>query len=170
MRELFYKAQSRKATAKMAKARRLVKLLAAVGLTFALAASAWAMPTKKQLVEAQRIVKEITADDLRDLKAKKKTAGDVAAGHLALADKADYDLALLTKSTLGIAEGIVTHHSGNYSRQDNKAEQYDKPDIFRLRHLGAHFFTHGRHGHFRHGPRHGAGGLRAGAGLPVPGL
>ncbi len=73
----------------MAKARRLVKLLAAVGLTLALAASAWAMPTKKQLVEAQRIVKEITADDLRDLKAKKKTAGDVAAGHLALADKAE---------------------------------------------------------------------------------
>ncbi|MBR3921758.1 MAG: hypothetical protein IKJ45_01470, partial [Kiritimatiellae bacterium] len=89
MRELFYKAQSRKATAKMAKARRLVKLLAAVGLTLTLAASAWAMPTKKQLVEAQRIVKEITADDLRDLKAKKKTAGDVAAGHLALADKAE---------------------------------------------------------------------------------
>ena len=88
MRELFYKAQSRKAT-EMAKVRRLVKLLAAVGLTFALAASAWAMPTKRQLMEASRLVQELTADDLRDLKAKKKTAGDVAAGHLALADKAE---------------------------------------------------------------------------------
>ena len=88
MRELFYKAQSRKAT-EMAKARRLVKLLAAVGLTLALAASAWAMPTKRQLMEASRLVQELTADDLRDLKAKKKTAGDVAAGHLALADKAE---------------------------------------------------------------------------------
>ena len=88
MRELFYKAQSRKAT-EMAKVRRLVKLLAAVGLTLALAASAWAMPTKRQLMEASRLVQELTADDLRDLKAKKKTAGDVAAGHLALADKAE---------------------------------------------------------------------------------
>ena len=88
MRELFYKAQSRKAT-EMAKARRLVKLLAAVGLTFALASSVWAMPTKRQLMEASRLVQELTADDLRDLKAKKKTAGDVAAVHLALADKAE---------------------------------------------------------------------------------
>ncbi len=73
----------------MAKARRLVKRLAAAGLTLAMAATAWAMPTKQQLVEAQRIVKDLTADDLLDLKAKKKTAGDVAAGHLALADKAE---------------------------------------------------------------------------------
>ncbi len=48
-----------------------------------------AMPTRRQLGEAQTIVQAITADDLRALKAREKTPGDVAAAHIALAEKAD---------------------------------------------------------------------------------
>ena len=54
-----------------------------------LTATVCAMPTKQQLAEAQPIVNDLTADDLRALKAKEKTPGDVAAAHLALADEAD---------------------------------------------------------------------------------
>ena len=55
----------------------------------ALAATVCAMPTKQQISQAQPLVNDLTADDLRALKAKEKTPGDVAASHLALADKAD---------------------------------------------------------------------------------
>ena len=55
----------------------------------ALTATVCAMPTKQQLVQAQQLVNDLTADDLRALKSKEKTPGDVAAAHLALADKAD---------------------------------------------------------------------------------
>lgn len=55
----------------------------------AAALAATAMPTKRQLAEAQQIVKDLTADDLRALEAKQKTPGEVAAKHLDLAAKAD---------------------------------------------------------------------------------
>ena len=55
----------------------------------ALAAMVGAMPTKDELAQAQPLVNDLTADDLRALKAKEKTPGDVAAAHLALADKAE---------------------------------------------------------------------------------
>ncbi|MBR4615723.1 MAG: SUMF1/EgtB/PvdO family nonheme iron enzyme, partial [Kiritimatiellae bacterium] len=55
----------------------------------ALTATVCAMPTKQQLTQAQQLVNDLTADDLRALKSKEKTPGDVAAAHLALADKAD---------------------------------------------------------------------------------
>ena len=55
----------------------------------ALTATVCAMPTKQQLAQAQQLVNDLTADDLRALKAKEKTPGDVAAAHLALADEAD---------------------------------------------------------------------------------
>ena len=48
-----------------------------------------AMPTKQQLAQAQPLVNDLTADDLRALKAKEKTPKEVAAVHLDLADKAD---------------------------------------------------------------------------------
>ena len=54
-----------------------------------LTATVCAMPTKQQLTQAQQLVNDLTADDLRALKSKEKTPGDVAAAHLALADKAD---------------------------------------------------------------------------------
>ena len=54
-----------------------------------LMATVYAMPTKEELAQAQSLVNDLTADDLRALKAKEKTPGDVAAAHLALADKAD---------------------------------------------------------------------------------
>ena len=72
----------------MTETNRLVKRVA-TGLALVLAASAWAMPTKQQLAEAQQIVKDLTAADIRALNAKEKTAAAVAATHLALADKAD---------------------------------------------------------------------------------
>ena len=55
----------------------------------ALTATVYAMPTKDELAQAQRLVNDLTADDLRALKSKEKTPGDVAAAHLALADEAD---------------------------------------------------------------------------------
>ena len=55
----------------------------------ALTATVCAMPTKQQLAQAQPLVNDLTASDLRALKAKEKTPGDVAAAHLDLADKAD---------------------------------------------------------------------------------
>ena len=55
----------------------------------AVALAATAMPTKRQLAEAQKLVNDLTADDIRALNAKQKTAGEVAAAHLALLDKAE---------------------------------------------------------------------------------
>ena len=63
--------------------------IAATAALAAAALAATAMPTKRQLAEAQQIVKNLTADDLRALKTKQKTAGEVAAKHLDLAAKAD---------------------------------------------------------------------------------
>ena len=64
------------------------KIAAAAALaTVALAATA--MPTKRQLAEAQQIVKDLTSDDISALKSKQKTPGEVAAKHLELAAKAD---------------------------------------------------------------------------------
>lgn len=67
-----------------AMARRLV-----AGMTLAIAATAGAMPTKQELAEALPFVQDLTADDMRALKAKEKEPGAVAAAHLALADKAE---------------------------------------------------------------------------------
>ena len=67
-------------------------ILKRLGALFALAlvtTSALAMPTKKELAAAQPIVADLTAEDLRALKAKEKTPADVAAAHVALAGKAD---------------------------------------------------------------------------------
>ena len=55
----------------------------------ALAATVCAMPTKDELAQAQPVVNDLTADDLRALKAKEKKPSDVAAAHLDLADKAE---------------------------------------------------------------------------------
>ena len=50
-----------------------------------LAATTWAMPTKTELEQAQRLVQSLTADDLSALKAGSKSGGEVAAAKLALA-------------------------------------------------------------------------------------
>ena len=63
--------------------------LIVVAVAFACGLALYAMPTKQQLVQAQQLVNDLTADDLRALKSKEKTPGDVASAHLALADKAD---------------------------------------------------------------------------------
>ena len=67
-----------------AMARRLV-----AGMALALAATAGAMPTKQELAEAQPIVQDLVAEDMRALKAKEKSVIAVAAEHLKLADKAE---------------------------------------------------------------------------------
>lgn len=51
----------------------MARLLVA-GMTLALAATAGAMPTKQELAEAQPLVQDLTAEDMRALKAKEKTA------------------------------------------------------------------------------------------------
>lgn len=53
------------------------------------AASAWAMPTDQELATAKPIVDTLVGDDLRALKAKKKSPKDVDAAHVALADSAE---------------------------------------------------------------------------------
>jgi len=65
-----------------------MKRLVVVGMMVcAMAASA--MPTKKELAESQKVVTEITAQDMRDLKAKKKTPAEVAKNHMELATKSN---------------------------------------------------------------------------------
>ena len=51
--------------------------------------AALAMPTRDELVQAQKLVQDLTADDVRALKAGTKKAGEVAAAQLALADEAE---------------------------------------------------------------------------------
>ena len=68
----------------VAMAKRLV-----AGMALLLAATAGAMPTKQELAEAQAFVQDLTADDMRALKAKEKKPGAVAAAHLELAGKAE---------------------------------------------------------------------------------
>jgi len=59
------------------------------GCAVATAFAAVAMPTKKELTEAQKPVEEATKADLTALKAGQKTAKEVAESHLALAAKAE---------------------------------------------------------------------------------
>ena len=63
--------------------------LIVAAIAFACGLASYAMPTKQQISQAQPLVNDLTASDLRALKAKEKTPGDVATAHLALADKAD---------------------------------------------------------------------------------
>ena len=72
----------------MTKKRKTGHLLAA-GCMMLAAAGALAMPTKTELEQAQQLVHDLTADDLRALKAGSKTVGEVAAAQLALANEAE---------------------------------------------------------------------------------
>ena len=63
--------------------------LIVAAIAFACGLASYAMPTKDEIAQAQQLVNDLTADDLRALKAKEKTPGDVAAAHLDLADKAE---------------------------------------------------------------------------------
>jgi len=65
-----------------------LKIMVSAALAAA-ALAATAMPTKRQLAEAQKLVNDLTADDIRSFNAKQKTASEVAAKHLDLAAKAD---------------------------------------------------------------------------------
>ena len=51
--------------------------------------AAWAMPTKTELAQAQQLVQDLTAEDLRAMKAGTKKPGEVAATQLALAGEAE---------------------------------------------------------------------------------
>ncbi|MBR4615614.1 MAG: SUMF1/EgtB/PvdO family nonheme iron enzyme, partial [Kiritimatiellae bacterium] len=51
--------------------------------------AAWAMPTKTELAQAQQLVQDLTAEDLRAMKAGTKKPGEVAAAQLAFADEAE---------------------------------------------------------------------------------
>ena len=88
----------------------------ATGLALVLAMAAWAVPTKQQLAEAQQIVKDLTAADIRALYAKEKTFDTVAAAHLALADKAETEAG---KYLLMQGAFRLYAHSGDY---DSAAE------------------------------------------------
>ena len=63
--------------------------LVVVATVFACGLVAHAMPTKEELVQAQALVADLTADDVRALKSGKKKPGEVAAAQLALADEAE---------------------------------------------------------------------------------
>ena len=68
---------------------RVVGRLLTAGCMMLAAAGAWAMPTKTDLAQAQRLVQDLTADDLNALRAGTKKPGEVAAAQLALADEAE---------------------------------------------------------------------------------
>jgi len=63
--------------------------LIVAAVAFACGLALHAMPTKEELAQAQSLVNDLTAADLRALRSKEKTPSDVAAAHLALADKAE---------------------------------------------------------------------------------
>ena len=63
--------------------------LLAAGCMMLAAVAAWAMPTKDELVQAQKLVQDLTADDVRAMKAGSKKPGEVAAAQVALADEAE---------------------------------------------------------------------------------
>ena len=63
--------------------------LAITTVAFACGLAACAMPTKNELMQAQKLVEDLTADDVRALKTGAKKAGEVAAAQLALADEAE---------------------------------------------------------------------------------
>ena len=60
-----------------------------VAIVLALSACAHAMPSEQELNKVKPIVDSLIADDMRALKAKKKSPKDVAAAQVALADKAE---------------------------------------------------------------------------------
>jgi formylglycine-generating enzyme required for sulfatase activity len=66
-----------------------MKRLAIATLTFACAFMASAMPTKEDLVQAQALVADLTADDVRAMKSGAKKPGEVAAAQVALAGEAE---------------------------------------------------------------------------------
>ena len=59
------------------------------GAFFACALAAYAMPTKDELTQAQALVADLTADDVRAMKSGTKKPGEVAAAQLALVDEAE---------------------------------------------------------------------------------
>ena len=63
--------------------------LAVATVAFACGLAAFAMPTKEELVQAQKLVQDLTADDVRALNAGTKKPGEVAAAQLAMADDAE---------------------------------------------------------------------------------
>ena len=63
--------------------------LAVATVAFACGLAAFAMPTKEELVQAQKLVEDLTADDVRALNAGTKKPGEVAAAQLAMADEAE---------------------------------------------------------------------------------
>lgn len=79
------------------------RLVAGFALALAVA-PALAMPTKKDLAAAQPTVQDLTAGDMRAMRAKEKTPSDVAAAHIALADKAETEAGkyLLLQGAFGL--------------------------------------------------------------------
>ena len=66
-----------------------IKRLVATMIAFACSLAVYAMPTKDELVQAQKLVQDLTADDVRALNAGTKKPGEVAAAQLAMADDAE---------------------------------------------------------------------------------
>ena len=63
--------------------------LVVAAAVFACGLAVCAMPTKDELVQAQKLVEDLTADDVRAMKSGAKKPGEVAAAQLALADEAE---------------------------------------------------------------------------------
>lgn len=70
-----------------------MKVIAILAMSIVCATSIMAMPTLQQLQQAQRVVDELTAEVIADMKANKITAKEAAAAHLALDEKAETEAA-----------------------------------------------------------------------------
>ena len=63
--------------------------LLAMGFALLAAANGLAMPTKEELLQAQKLVVDLTADDLRAMKSGAKKPAEVAAAQVELAGEAE---------------------------------------------------------------------------------
>lgn len=97
--------------------------IAATAALAAAALAATAMPTKRQLAEAQQLVKDLTADDISALEAKQKTPGEVAAKHLDLAAKADTEAG---KYLLLQGAFRIYAHGGDYDAAADVLQRMEK--------------------------------------------
>lgn len=104
------------------------KIAASAALVSA-ALAATAMPTKPQLAEAQQLVKDLTADNIRALNAKQKTPGEVADAHIDLLDKADTEASqyLLLQGAFRLYARAGDYDAAADALKNMKANIHDLP-------------------------------------------
>ena len=83
--------------------------LVAAAIAFACGLAAWAMPTKEELMQAQELVKDLTADDVRAMKSGAKGLSPLEAYRevLAAAESGDADAMFQVALRLYFGNGVA---------------------------------------------------------------